>query len=571
MSPGHDAEVAKLGDIAGEAGLERVSILAWRDLDDPEAGGSEVHAANIASLWAEAGIEVTMRTSYAANYPMVSWRDGYRVIRKAGRYLVFPRAAFSEMMGWHGGRDGLVEIWNGMPFFSPLWARTAARHLAAPRARGDVADDAAAPPRGVRQLRRVEGRAADLPAHADRHAVGVEQAGVGPRPPLPCRSRRPSSRPGIDPQFTPEGEKSPDPLVVGVGRLVPVKRYDMLIDALVALEAAPSGTARGDRGRGLLPASDLEAQIRAARAEDWISLPGRIDDDEVDRPLPAAWVLSMTSSREGWGMIVTEAAACGTPAVVTRVPGFVDAVVEGRTGLLADTRDELTAGLDTRALRSPTCAPARCRRARARGPLHLGGDGTRHPRGARAGRDPASHPPVTVDAHRALSARGVRRRRGASRPARLRFLGYAALAALAYIPMLLTAPGRVVADTKSYLYLDPGRLLERAPSMWDPNIGLGTVTHQNIGYLFPMGPYYWADALRRGAGVGLATPLARHASCCSRRSGMLYLLRTLHVRGPGRGRRGARVHALAVRARLRGAPLGDPAARGRGCRGCSRS
>ena len=28
------------------------------------------------------------------------------------------------MMGWHGGRDGLVEIWNGMPFFSPLWART---------------------------------------------------------------------------------------------------------------------------------------------------------------------------------------------------------------------------------------------------------------------------------------------------------------------------------------------------------------------------------------------------------------------------------------------------------------
>jgi hypothetical protein len=120
----HDAEVAKLGDIAGQAGLERVSILAWRDLDDPEAGGSERHASNIAALWAEAGIEVTMRTSYAANRPIVSWRDGYRVIRKAGRYLVFPRAAFSEMMGWHGGRDGLVEIWNGMPFFSPLWART---------------------------------------------------------------------------------------------------------------------------------------------------------------------------------------------------------------------------------------------------------------------------------------------------------------------------------------------------------------------------------------------------------------------------------------------------------------
>ena len=35
----------------------------------------------------------------------------------------------------------------------------------------------------------------------------------------------------------------------------------------------------------------------------------------------------------------------------------------------------------------------------------------------------------------------------------------------------------------------------RAASMWDPNIGMGTVTHQNIGYLWPIGPWYWlADA-----------------------------------------------------------------------------
>jgi arabinofuranan 3-O-arabinosyltransferase len=67
----------------------------------------------------------------------------------------------------------------------------------------------------------------------------------------------------------------------------------------------------------------------------------------------------------------------------------------------------------------------------------------------------------------------------------------AVLAVTVFVPLLLTRPGRVGADTKAYLYLDPGRLLERAPSMWDPNIGLGTVTHQNIGYLWPIGPYYW--------------------------------------------------------------------------------
>ncbi len=65
------------------------------------------------------------------------------------------------------------------------------------------------------------------------------------------------------------------------------------------------------------------------------------------------------------------------------------------------------------------------------------------------------------------------------------------IAGLAYLPLLFTNMGQVAADTKQYLYLDPSRLLSRAPYMWDSHIGLGTVTHQNIGYLFPMGPYYW--------------------------------------------------------------------------------
>ncbi len=49
----------------------------------------------------------------------------------------------------------------------------------------------------------------------------------------------------------------------------------------------------------------------------------------------------------------------------------------------------------------------------------------------------------------------------------------------------------IAADTKQYLYLDPGRLIQSAISMWNPDIAAGTVTHQNIGFLFPMGPYYW--------------------------------------------------------------------------------
>ena len=115
--------VRKIGDLAAEAGIERVHMLAWRDLADVEAGGSELHASEVASRWAEAGLDVTMRTSYAQGSPPRSVRDGYEVIRRAGRYAIFPRAVGAELLRRHGRRDALVEIWNGVPFFSPIWAR----------------------------------------------------------------------------------------------------------------------------------------------------------------------------------------------------------------------------------------------------------------------------------------------------------------------------------------------------------------------------------------------------------------------------------------------------------------
>ena len=85
------------GDIAAEAGLSRIHIFAWRDLADVEAGGSELHAAEVARHWAAAGIDVTMRTSWAQGSPQMATRDGYRVVRKAGRYMVFPRAGAARV------------------------------------------------------------------------------------------------------------------------------------------------------------------------------------------------------------------------------------------------------------------------------------------------------------------------------------------------------------------------------------------------------------------------------------------------------------------------------------------
>src|SRR5437773_11410973 len=106
------------------------------------------------------------------------------------------------------------------------------------------------------------------------------------------------------------------------------------------------------------------------------------------------------------------------------------------------------------------------------------------------------------------------------------------LAAVAYTPLLASKPGMVEADTKQYLYLNPGKLLAGASSLWDPNVGMGTVTHQNIGYLFPMGPFYWAFQ-QVGAPDWVAQRIWLATIMFAAGAGMLFLFRVLDVRGPG--------------------------------------
>ena len=330
-------DVAKLGDIAAAAGLRRIAILAWRDLDDPEAGGSELHAAHVASLWAEAGIEVTMRTSYSPGSAQVRRRDGYRVIRKAGRYMVFPRAAFSETMGWHGASDALVEIWNGMPFFSPLWASRRPRAVWLHHVH-DSMWEMTLSPRLARLGRTLEFHIAP-PLYRGSSIVTLSQSSKDEIvSKLHVRAEDVTVvPPGIDPMFTPDGVRDATPLVVAVGRLVPVKRFGMLIDSLALVKRRHPALRAVIVGEGY-ERDALEQQVAPLGADDWISLPGHVDDEVLLALYRRAWLLASTSEHEGWGMTITEAAACGTPAVATRIAGHADAIVDGATGILVDDR-----------------------------------------------------------------------------------------------------------------------------------------------------------------------------------------------------------------------------------------
>jgi glycosyltransferase involved in cell wall biosynthesis len=80
----------------------------------------------------------------------------------------------------------------------------------------------------------------------------------------------------------------------------------------------------------------LEARRHELGADSWIEMPGKLSDEELLDVYAKAWVLTSTSLREGWGMTITEAGACGTPAVATRIAGHTDAIDDGRSGILVD-------------------------------------------------------------------------------------------------------------------------------------------------------------------------------------------------------------------------------------------
>ena len=140
----------------------------------------------------------------------------------------------------------------------------------------------------------------------------------------------------------------------------------------------------------------LERHIHEVGADDWISLPGRVDEAALIDLYRHAWVLASASAHEGWGMTVTEAAACATPAVATRIAGHSDAVVHERTGLLVDDASQLGAAIERVLTDDALPRVALGRRAHVRPPVHVGGHGTRHPRSAR--QRSSSAPPVVTDA-----------------------------------------------------------------------------------------------------------------------------------------------------------------------------
>lgn len=328
------SDVASMAAEMIERGTRRVHVLAWRDLDDPDAGGSEVHADEFMTRWAAAGLDVLHRTSAARGRPAVDRRHGYDVIRRGGRNTVFPRVMASEVVRGMGRYDAVVEIWNGVPWLSPVWCRRP-RVLILHHIHGPMWDQMF--PRPLAAIgRRLESSWAPplyrrTPTITTSDDTRDELIALGWRPELVH-----TGPVGVDEFFcsSPGVEKTGTPTVLAVGRQAPVKRFDRLLDQMREVRrSVPDATLTlvGDGPER----QNLVDWVDRHDASSWVTFAGRVSRDELRDLYRRSWLVASASLAEGWGLALTEAAGCGTPAVATDIAGHRCSVLDGRTGLLA--------------------------------------------------------------------------------------------------------------------------------------------------------------------------------------------------------------------------------------------
>ncbi len=260
--------------------------------------------------------------------------DGMEVHRVGGRESYFLRARSyyrRELAGRHF--DVIVEDLNKAPLYAPAWADQPVV-LLAHHFFGTAAFLSATPP--VAALTWLLERTVGI-AYRDVETIAVSESTAEELTRHGLSSDRIAVvHNGVDDRLlatVPLGMRDPEPTALYLGRLERYKRVDLLVRAMAQIREA------GDRAQ-LLIAGDgrylpaLRGLVRRLGLADRVHFAGRVSEATKRSLMERAWIHAITSTKEGWGISVIEAAACGTPTVASDTPGLRDAVVHGESGLL---------------------------------------------------------------------------------------------------------------------------------------------------------------------------------------------------------------------------------------------
>ena len=312
----------------------RILIFNWRDIKNPEAGGAELFTHENAKRWVAKGHDVTLFTSRFPNCKCEEIIDGVKIIRDGGKYTVYWKAREHYKKQFQGEFDVIIDEVNTLPFFTPLYVKEPIVCLIHQLAVEFWFYEVKFPfslfgyvlePYYLKLYRKVPTLTVSESTKHDLLNLGFSDVYVIPE----GLNQKPLEK-------IPEKEK--EPTLLYVGRLKKAKRPDHVIEAFKLVKKRIPKAKLWIVGDGYFK-QYLMKIVRKYSLDD-VQFFGRISERKKIDLMKRAHVIVVPSIREGWGLIITEANACGTPAIGYIVPGLRDAIKNEETGLLTEKNDQ---------------------------------------------------------------------------------------------------------------------------------------------------------------------------------------------------------------------------------------
>lgn len=317
----------------------KILVMNWRDIAHPGAGGAEVHVHEVAKRWVKLGHEVTLLCGKYDGCKEDDEIDGVEIIRRGGPYTVYLHAMKEYLLNLRKrGYDIVIDDINGVPFFTPIYVKrpkiAIMHHLVKDIFFKELPWHKAVLGYTAEKTIPLIYRNTPFIAVSESTREDLVKFGI-PEENITIIYD------GLDHEvYKPNPHsKSQYPHIVYIGR---VKQYKNLTHLLRAMKIIVDQKKLDNvkltiAGRGEY--EELKKMVNDLEISDYMELLGEISENEKVELLNKAWIYVTTSTREGWGLTVIEANACGTPAIAFNVPGLRDSIVDGETGLLVPYGD----------------------------------------------------------------------------------------------------------------------------------------------------------------------------------------------------------------------------------------
>ncbi len=309
----------------------RILIFNWRDLRHKWAGGAEVYIHELSKRWVTMGHEVTIFSGNDGESDRYETIDGVRMIRRGGTYFVYIWAFLYYLLRLKGKYDVIIDSENGIPFFSPFYAKEKV-YLLIHHVHQEVFRKGLKPPLSwigmflERRLMPIVYRNTEVVTISPSSKADILAHKLTKKDPhvVYC---------GVDFTICKPGKKNPTPLVLYLGRLTTLKSLSVFIQSAKKIVAQIPHVQFIIAGDGP-DKKRLMKIVKSLGLEQVISFIGKVSDAQKIALYQKAWVFVNPSLIEGWGITTIEANACGTPVVASNVAGLRDAVHNPHSGLL---------------------------------------------------------------------------------------------------------------------------------------------------------------------------------------------------------------------------------------------